>query len=91
MAETINRVDMEQLLEELRLDPEFEEAFRNLELSTNENTLVALLQDGNWMEYRFIPQSFGRAKVEYRRIIKDEARAQYKPSQKEQTHERRGR
>ena len=71
--------DIRIFREELMCDPKFYEAFRQLELSKKPNTLVALLQDGTYIEYTCIPGMRG-IKIENKKITRDEAIAQYYPA-----------
>lgn len=80
MVERIGELNMKERLEEFRAMPRFDEAFRQLELSQQSNPLVGLLEDGTFHEYTFIPRAFGMAKVQIKKITREEASEQYKPS-----------
>jgi hypothetical protein len=80
MVQRIGELNMKEMLEEFRAMPRFDEAFRQLELSQQANLLVGLLEDGTFHEYTFIPRAVSMAKVQIKKITREETIEQYKPS-----------
>jgi hypothetical protein len=85
MAQRITELNMLAVLRRYRALPRFDESFRQLELSSQRNTLIAWEVDGTFVEYAWIPLASGPTIVGCRELTREEAEADYAPSNVEET------
>jgi len=66
-------LDMEEELETVKALPGFWEVVRDIDLGLRPNTLIALMQNGEWLELEFVDEGRGLRRVIVREVPRPDA------------------